>query len=172
MAARFTERGLGRFEIAYVRDKEKREVDFLLVKDNVPIALFEQRRAMRRTWRLGGASPRCWGCPSTELSAKGRNRRPFLAILSAFRRRVLHAGRLSDGHGRLHGDTQRLKIPPPGAFLALGVGFEQDSVSCCAQGEVEFVLTGRENGLLYMRQAVGRRRLVPRCNESAAPSGR
>jgi hypothetical protein len=33
-------------------------------------------------------------------------------------------------------------------------------------------LTGRENGLLYMRQAVGRRRLVPRCNESAAPSGR
>ena len=39
MAARFTELGLGNFEIHYIRDKEKREVDFALVKDNVPVAL-------------------------------------------------------------------------------------------------------------------------------------
>lgn len=44
MAARFTEMGLGRFEIAYIRDKEKREVDFILVKDNDPLALFEAKR--------------------------------------------------------------------------------------------------------------------------------
>ena len=43
MAARFSEMGLGRFEIAYIRDKEKREVDFVLVKDNVPVALFEAK---------------------------------------------------------------------------------------------------------------------------------
>ena len=43
MAARFTETGLGLFEVMYIRDKEKREVDFVLVKDNHPIALFEAK---------------------------------------------------------------------------------------------------------------------------------
>lgn len=45
MAARFTESGIGQFEICYIRDREKREVDFVLVKDNVPIALFEAKTA-------------------------------------------------------------------------------------------------------------------------------
>jgi predicted AAA+ superfamily ATPase len=43
MAARFTETGLGDFEISYVRDREKREVDFLLVKDGDPVCLFEAK---------------------------------------------------------------------------------------------------------------------------------
>jgi len=43
MAARFTEMGLGVFEVMYIRDKEKREVDFVLVKDNKPMALFETK---------------------------------------------------------------------------------------------------------------------------------
>jgi uncharacterized protein len=43
MAARFTETGLGLFEIMFIRDKEKREIDFVLVKDNHPIALFEAK---------------------------------------------------------------------------------------------------------------------------------
>jgi len=43
MAARFTERGLGIFEVMYIRDKEKREVDFALIKDNRPLALFEAK---------------------------------------------------------------------------------------------------------------------------------
>jgi predicted AAA+ superfamily ATPase len=43
MAARFTEMGLGVFEIMYIRDKEKREVDFVLIKDNKPMALFETK---------------------------------------------------------------------------------------------------------------------------------
>jgi predicted AAA+ superfamily ATPase len=43
MAARFTEMGLGVFEIMYIRDKEKREVDFVLIKDNRPMALFEAK---------------------------------------------------------------------------------------------------------------------------------
>jgi predicted AAA+ superfamily ATPase len=43
MAARFTEMGLGVFEIMYIRDKEKREVDFALIKDNKPLALFETK---------------------------------------------------------------------------------------------------------------------------------
>jgi hypothetical protein len=43
MAVRFTEMGLGIFEIMYNRDKEKREVDFVLIKDNRPVALFETK---------------------------------------------------------------------------------------------------------------------------------
>jgi hypothetical protein len=43
MAARFTEMGLGIFELMYIRDKEKREVDFALIKDNKPMALFETK---------------------------------------------------------------------------------------------------------------------------------
>jgi predicted AAA+ superfamily ATPase len=43
MAARFTEMGLGVFEVMYIRDKEKREVDFVLIKDNKPMALFETK---------------------------------------------------------------------------------------------------------------------------------
>lgn len=43
MAARFTENGIGNFEIKYIRDREKREVDFILVNDNKPVALFEAK---------------------------------------------------------------------------------------------------------------------------------
>jgi len=45
MAARFTEKGMGSYEIRYIRDREKREVDFTLVKDNEPIALFEAKES-------------------------------------------------------------------------------------------------------------------------------
>lgn len=47
MAVRFTEKGLGEFEVRYIRDREKREVDFVLVKDNKPLALFEAREGGR-----------------------------------------------------------------------------------------------------------------------------
>jgi predicted AAA+ superfamily ATPase len=43
MTARFTEMGLGAFELMYIRDKEKREVDFVVIKDNRPLALFEAK---------------------------------------------------------------------------------------------------------------------------------
>lgn len=45
MAVRFTEIGLGNFEVFYIRDREKREVDFALVKDNNPLALFEAKES-------------------------------------------------------------------------------------------------------------------------------
>jgi len=45
MAVRFTEIGLGNFKVFYIRDKEKREVDFALVKDNKPVALFEAKES-------------------------------------------------------------------------------------------------------------------------------
>jgi hypothetical protein len=35
-----TETGLGNLEIRYLRDREKREVDFVLVKDDHPVSLF------------------------------------------------------------------------------------------------------------------------------------
>jgi hypothetical protein len=43
MAARFSETGLGSFEIMHIRNKEKQEVDFVLVKNSKPIALFEAK---------------------------------------------------------------------------------------------------------------------------------
>jgi hypothetical protein len=43
IVARFTEMGLGVFEVMYIRDKEKREVDFVLIKNNRPMALFETK---------------------------------------------------------------------------------------------------------------------------------
>ena len=45
MAARLTETGVGRFEVMFIRDKEKREVDFVLVDKQRPIALFEAKDA-------------------------------------------------------------------------------------------------------------------------------
>lgn len=45
MAARFTETGLGNFEVMYLKDKNKHEVDFLLTKDSKPVALFEAKEA-------------------------------------------------------------------------------------------------------------------------------
>jgi predicted AAA+ superfamily ATPase len=47
MAARFTETGLGIFEVMYIRDTAKREVDFVLIKDNKPLALFEAKEGGR-----------------------------------------------------------------------------------------------------------------------------
>jgi hypothetical protein len=47
LAARFTETGLGMFEVMYIRDTAKREVDFVLVKDNKPLALFEAKESGR-----------------------------------------------------------------------------------------------------------------------------
>ncbi len=38
-----TETELGNFEVMYIRDKEKREVDFVFVKDDQPMALFEAK---------------------------------------------------------------------------------------------------------------------------------
>ena len=45
MSARLTETGLGNYEVRYVRDREKREVDFVIVKDNEPVALFEAKKS-------------------------------------------------------------------------------------------------------------------------------
>ncbi|MCX5816029.1 MAG: ATP-binding protein [Proteobacteria bacterium] len=43
MASRLTETGLGNFEVMYIKDKNRHEVDFVLVKDNRPVALFEAK---------------------------------------------------------------------------------------------------------------------------------
>ncbi len=41
-----TETGVGNFVIWYIRDREKREVDFVLVKDNQPVCLFEAKESV------------------------------------------------------------------------------------------------------------------------------
>jgi uncharacterized protein len=72
MAARFTETGQGKFEIAYVRDKEKREVDFLLVKDNSPIALFEAKAGDMADMGTGRRFAAMLGVPFYGIAAKGK----------------------------------------------------------------------------------------------------
>lgn len=77
MAARFTERGLGRFEIAYVRDKEKREVDFLLVKENVPLALFEAKTGTAADMGAGRRFAAMLGVPFYGIVGKGMKPEAF-----------------------------------------------------------------------------------------------
>lgn len=77
MAARFTERGLGRFEIYYVRDKEKREVDFLLVKDNVPIALFEAKTGDEADMGIGRRFAAMLGVPFYGIVGRGQKPEAF-----------------------------------------------------------------------------------------------
>jgi len=43
----WTETGKGAFELRYLRDKEKREVDFLVVRDDQPWFLVEVKQAER-----------------------------------------------------------------------------------------------------------------------------
>ena len=45
MASRLSETGVGHFEVMFIRDKEKREVDFVLVDGQRPVALFEAKEA-------------------------------------------------------------------------------------------------------------------------------
>ncbi len=45
LAARLTETGLGTYEIMHIRNKEKQEIDFVLVKNNKPVALFEAKES-------------------------------------------------------------------------------------------------------------------------------
>ena len=45
LAARLTEIGIGTYEIMHIRNKEKQEVDFVLVKNNKPVALFEAKES-------------------------------------------------------------------------------------------------------------------------------
>ena len=53
MVARFNETGLGRYEICFIRDREKREVDFVLVKNSEPIALIEAKESDSRISKSG-----------------------------------------------------------------------------------------------------------------------
>jgi hypothetical protein len=41
----WTDLGLGRFELAYLRDKEKREVDFVVIRDKRPWFLVEAKKS-------------------------------------------------------------------------------------------------------------------------------
>jgi predicted AAA+ superfamily ATPase len=77
MAARFTEMGLGRFEVAYIRDKEKREVDFVLVKDNAPMALFEAKTGDAVDMGSGRRFSAMLGVPFFGISAKGKKPEAF-----------------------------------------------------------------------------------------------
>lgn len=45
LVSRWNELGLGDFDLRYVRNHQGREVDFLLIRDNRPIALFEAKKS-------------------------------------------------------------------------------------------------------------------------------
>jgi hypothetical protein len=72
MAARFNETGMGNYEIRYIRDREKREVDFVLVKDNEPIALFEAKESDTRINKSGRFYIKKLGIPLFQIVQKAR----------------------------------------------------------------------------------------------------
>jgi len=45
LVSRWNELGLGDFDLRYIRNHQGREVDFLLIKDNEPFALFETKKS-------------------------------------------------------------------------------------------------------------------------------
>jgi uncharacterized protein len=77
MAARFTETGLGAFEVCYVRDKEKHEVDFLLIKDNRPLALFEAKESATEISASGRYFSRKLGVPFFQIVAQSAKSEMF-----------------------------------------------------------------------------------------------
>jgi uncharacterized protein len=70
MTARFTEIGLGNFELMYIRDKEKREVDFVVIKDNHPLALFEAKRGNDPILSSGRYFAKRLGIPFYQVSPR------------------------------------------------------------------------------------------------------
>ncbi|MCK4585631.1 ATP-binding protein [candidate division WOR-3 bacterium] len=77
MAVRFTEIGLGNFDLFYIRDKEKREVDFVLVKDNEPIALFEAKESDLRISKLGRFYSKKMNIPLFQIVHKAKKVEAF-----------------------------------------------------------------------------------------------
>jgi len=77
MAGRFTEMGLGDFRVYYIRDKEKREVDFVLVKDNDPIALFEAKESDSGISKPGEFYARKLKAPLYQIVHKARKVQAF-----------------------------------------------------------------------------------------------
>ena len=55
---------MGSYEIRYIRDREKREVDFTLVKDNEPVALFEAKESETGIDKSGMFYSKKMGIPS------------------------------------------------------------------------------------------------------------
>ncbi|OIO78716.1 MAG: hypothetical protein AUJ89_06315 [Candidatus Omnitrophica bacterium CG1_02_43_210] len=53
MVSRFNELGLGDFGLRYIRTKQKEEIDFLVIKDNKPFALFEAKKNQADIARAG-----------------------------------------------------------------------------------------------------------------------
>jgi len=77
MAARFTEIGIGNFEVCYIRDKEKREVDFVLVKDNEPVALFEAKESGTSISKPGSFYSKKLNIPLFQIVHKARKVEAF-----------------------------------------------------------------------------------------------
>ena len=79
MAARFTEKGMGSYEIRYIRDREKREVDFILVKDNEPVALLFLRPKKVRPALISREcfTVRKWEFPCFKLFTKPERSKRF-----------------------------------------------------------------------------------------------
>jgi len=77
MATRLTETGIGDMEVRYIRDREKREVDFVLVKDNEPIALFETKAGESGIDKSGRFFSRKMGIPLYQIVGKAKKVEAF-----------------------------------------------------------------------------------------------
>jgi predicted AAA+ superfamily ATPase len=69
MAFRLSETGFGDFEVMFIRDKEKREVDFVLTEGGVPLALFEAKSSDTSISSSGKYFARRLGVPFYQVAA-------------------------------------------------------------------------------------------------------
>jgi predicted AAA+ superfamily ATPase len=67
MVNRFNELGVGDFDIRYVRNKQKEEVDFLIVKNNKPLVLFEAKKSETDINKSGHYFSRVFNVPYYQL---------------------------------------------------------------------------------------------------------
>jgi uncharacterized protein len=86
LAARLTEIGLGTFEIMHIRNKEKQEIDFVMVKNNKPIALFEAKESDSNISKAGSYFSKQLSLPYFQIVRNCRNVEIFpgnCAVISA-----------------------------------------------------------------------------------------
>jgi predicted AAA+ superfamily ATPase len=77
MVARFNEKGLGDFEVSYIRDREKREVDFVILKKYKPIGLIEAKESDLKVSKAGKYFSRRLNVPIFQVVLNAKKIEPF-----------------------------------------------------------------------------------------------
>ena len=78
---RWNEQGLGDFNLHYVRNQQGKEVDFLIVKNMKPLAMFEVKEGELQPSRSGYITPKSFRPSRKRIHAKTHNAKPRKRIV-------------------------------------------------------------------------------------------